>query len=142
MAYNRIVHITLDHIGICSFIHISSADATAHMGNYYNWYTATAGTGTYSSGYQTVAGSSICPKGWTLPTGGDGTASNTTNANVILGGQYSYFGSVGSQGNGGYHWSSAAYDSNNAYSLNFYSSYVYPTHNYGKAVGNSVRCVA
>ena len=41
-------------------------------GNKYNWYTATAGNGTYniSTDNQNINGS-ICPSGWTLPTGGD-----------------------------------------------------------------------
>ena len=40
-------------------------------GNYYNWYTATAGTGTYSQTSGNATGS-ICPSGWTLPSGGRG----------------------------------------------------------------------
>jgi uncharacterized protein (TIGR02145 family) len=46
--------------------------STTGCGYLYNWYTATAGTGTYdiSSGYVT---SSICPAGWHLPRGNDGT---------------------------------------------------------------------
>ena len=39
-------------------------------GNYYNWYSATAGTGIWSSS-PTDATGSICPSGWTLPTGGN-----------------------------------------------------------------------
>ena len=60
----------------------STYDAT-----YYSWHTATAGTGTsdLSSGNTTQ---SICPKGWRLPTSGDGngttgvtTTGSTTNVN-------------------------------------------------------------
>ena len=42
-----------------------------YSGNYYNWYTATAGTGTYAMVSEN-APSSVCPKGWKLPTGGEG----------------------------------------------------------------------
>ena len=37
---------------------------------YYNWYTATAGTGTSSTAGGINTTYNICPKGWTLPTGG------------------------------------------------------------------------
>ena len=45
------------------------------------------------------------------------------------------------RGNGGYYWSSTASGTNYAYYLGFYSSYVYPTDNYYKYLGYSVRCV-
>ena len=37
---------------------------------YYNWFSATAGTGTSSTGANINTNYNICPKGWTLPTGG------------------------------------------------------------------------
>ncbi len=52
----------------------------ANSGNttYYNWYTATAGIGDSSiaTNNQNV-NASICPKGWTLPTGGSASDANT-----------------------------------------------------------------
>ncbi|MBR3052221.1 hypothetical protein IKG60_01190 [Candidatus Saccharibacteria bacterium] len=46
----------------------------AHIGNYYNWTAAIASNDStaISSRYAT-ASNSICPKGWHLPTGPDGT---------------------------------------------------------------------
>jgi uncharacterized protein (TIGR02145 family) len=46
--------------------------STTGCGYLYNWYTTTASAGTYdkNSGY---VERSICPKGWRLPRGGDGT---------------------------------------------------------------------
>ena len=138
-----------------------SADATAHIGNYYNWSAATAGSGTYAmtSGN---ASYSICPKGWRLPTGGSSGELNnliTTQYGIsssgagsaalrsaplsfILGGHYNYSGGVNGQGSYGSYWSSAANSSNGAYSLDFNSSNVSPTDSNYKASGGSVRCVA
>ena len=48
---------------------------TDDYGCYYNWYTATAGSGKGEGSSATAAGVSvqysICPAGWTLPTGGE-----------------------------------------------------------------------
>ena len=41
-------------------------------GNYYNWYSATAGRGTYNVSSGNATGD-ICPLGWHLPYGGNGT---------------------------------------------------------------------
>ena len=45
---------------------------TDNYGCYYNNYTATAGSMTSSTGAGTTVDYSICPKGWSLPTGGSG----------------------------------------------------------------------
>ncbi|MBQ3296261.1 InlB B-repeat-containing protein, partial [Candidatus Saccharibacteria bacterium] len=45
---------------------------TDNYGCYYNNYTATAGSMTSSTGAGTTVNYSICPKGWSLPTGGSG----------------------------------------------------------------------
>ena len=45
---------------------------TEAYGCYYNSYTATAGSMTSSTGPNTTVDYSICPKGWSLPTGGSG----------------------------------------------------------------------
>lgn len=55
-------------------------------GNYYNWYTATAGNGTYSF---STAGASvegdICPAGWHLPSGYEGSG-DLSKLDILLGG--------------------------------------------------------
>ena len=45
-------------------------------------------------------------------------------------------------GYNGSYWSSVARSSSHAYNLNFNSSYVSPSGNYYRYVGQSVRCVA
>ncbi|MBR3052342.1 hypothetical protein IKG60_01825 [Candidatus Saccharibacteria bacterium] len=46
----------------------------AHIGNYYNWTAAIASNdSTATSNRYATASNSICPKGWRLPTGPDGT---------------------------------------------------------------------
>ena len=46
----------------------------AHIGNYYNWTAAIASNdSTAISNRYATASNSICPKGWHLPTGPDGT---------------------------------------------------------------------
>jgi uncharacterized protein (TIGR02145 family) len=129
--------------------------STTGCGYLYNWYTATAGTGTYdiSSGYVT---SSICPAGWHLPRGGDGTTAqnefavlNSAMYNGSLAGYGStsdtkytqnwwhtglfagprsgyYHSGFASQGGNGYFWSSSAYSSTYAWYLYFNYVYVYP----------------
>ena len=120
-------------------------------GGYYNFYTATAGTGgtSLSSGN---APSDICPKGWSLPTGGSTgefqTLYNNYNSaalmmdvpNFTLSGLV-YNGSVDYQGSGGLFWSSTVDGANLAYSLGLNSSNVYPADNNDKYRGFSVRCV-
>ena len=124
-------------------------------GGFYNWYTATAGTGTYTlstQGQNTTV--SICPKGWRLPTGGNGgefqtlynnysssSALSSSPVNLTLSG-YEYSGSRYDQGSNGYYWSSTVVSSSNAYSLALNTSYVRPTNYSGKGLGFSVRCVA
>ncbi len=53
-------------------------ESDASYTGYYNWYTATAGAGNSSvtTDNQNV-NTSICPKGWTLPTGGSTSNVNT-----------------------------------------------------------------
>ncbi len=55
-------------------------EATAGPTGYYNWYTATAGAGNSSVTTQNQnVNTSICPKGWTLPTGGSTSNANTAS---------------------------------------------------------------
>ncbi len=138
-------------------------------GNYYNWYSATAGNGTYSKYSGTVSGD-ICPAGWHLPYGGNGTSEKGGN----IGGGFYYLnqqmgGDVLTQGSknwrsfpnnfvysgywngssafirgyGGRYWSSTAINTSGAYGLNFNSGNVHPGTDYdNKYDGYSVRCVA
>ena len=54
----------------------------------------------------------------------------------VTGSSVSYRGSLGS------YWSKSAYSSSSTYGLYFFSSYVYPSGNYTKYYGFSVRCLA
>ena len=135
---------------------ISYAYIDNTYGGYYSWYTATAGTGTAAL---TVNGqnapASICPKGWRLPTGGNGgeleslynnypsnPVLRSNPVNLTLSGNV-YSSSRDDQGSNGYYWSSTVYSSYGAYYLLLDTSHVYPA-NYtgGKYNGRSVRCVA
>ena len=123
-------------------------------GGLYTWYTSTAGTGTQSmstQGQNTTV--SICPKGWRLPTSGNGgefEALNNryssisdlmANADFTLSGRV-HSSSRGYQGSSGYYWSSTVNSSSNAYHLLLNTSYVYPANFSSKNYGFSVRCIA
>ena len=123
-------------------------------GGLYTWYTATAGTGTQSmstQGQNTTV--SICPKGWRLPTSGNGgefealnnryssISDLTANADFTLSGRV-HSSSRGYQGSSGYYWSSTVNSSSNAYHLLLNTSYVYPANFSSKNYGFSVRCIA
>ena len=133
----------------------------ASYGVYYNWYTATAGNGTRGVTSGDTAGD-LCPAGWFLPTGGgsdnandfyvlntainNGSASDPTGllaspANFVYSGYYNN-SSADNRGSDGSYWSGTAGSSNNAYSLSFLSSNVYPgTSDSDKYYGRAVRCV-
>ena len=123
-------------------------------GGLYTWYAATAGTGTQSmstQGQNTTV--SICPKGWRLPTSGNGgefEALNNryssisdlmANANFVLSG-FLGGGSRADQGSGGFYWSSTVNSSDYAYYLYLNTSNAYPAHYSHKYNGFSVRCIA
>lgn len=123
-------------------------------GGLYTWYAATAGTGTKAlstQGQNTTV--SICPKGWRLPTGGNGgefEALNNryssisdlmANANFVLSG-FLGGGSRAYQGSGGFYWSSTVNSSDYAYYLYLNTSNAYPAHYSHKYNGLSVRCIA
>ena len=137
-------------------------------GNYYNWYSATAGHGKYGSSYGSgyTAPGDICPASWHLPTGGSASAEFGA-LDVAMGGTGSYQNtqeasnrwrsypnnfvysgnvdgsSVYNRSSYGHYWSSSAYNSNYAYYLYFYSSYVYPGTNFNdKYYGFMARCVS
>ena len=52
--------------------HTNLDNSIYSYGNYYNWYSATAGNGTSSKSSGNVAGD-LCPTGWHLPYGNNGT---------------------------------------------------------------------
>ena len=140
---------------------------TENYGCYYNWYTATAGEGTSADTTQgTNIDYSICPKGWTLPTGGSGgqfealntaygnsaaallvdptTLTENTNGDkpgLLLGGRYSNNG-AGYVGTNGYYWSRTVYSGQSGYYLLLNTSSVSPSRSGVKYHGFSVRCVA
>ena len=144
-----------------------SIDRHYAQGDYYSWKAATAGQGTTSI-INADVNESICPAGWRLPTSnsadanysfgnlvkqygysGENQWSGVTDATLLASplffarGGYVYSGSLGSQGSSGYCWSSRADSrSYSAYYLDFDSSNVYPSHNYDRRNGFSVRCVA
>jgi uncharacterized protein (TIGR02145 family) len=129
-------------------------------------YTGCSTTVSGTSGAAPGACKGICPDGWHLPTKDEfqalyaqlGNASNSTTANNfgysykdidaeathwhgVLGGTCNSDGSLNGQGSYALYWSSTYYSSNDAYNLNFNSSYVYPASYYSKYNGQSVRCV-
>ena len=137
--------------------------------NYYNWYSATAGNGTRSISSGTVAGD-LCPAGWHLPYGSNGTGEKGGNTsggfyylneqlgggtgtaasknlrsfpnNFVYSGQW-YGSSAYDRGRYGFYWSSTAAGISSANGLGFNSSSVFPgTSGNLKYYGNSVRCVA
>ena len=137
-----------------------------NYGCYYNWYTATAGAGSTSVSSGNVE-HSICPAGWTLPTGGSGgqfealanayssSATNmlvanptTTTENVngqytpglLLGGTYNTAGAA-VIGSNGHYWSRTAYSAQGTYLLNFDTSDIYPADWRNKYLGVSIRCI-
>ena len=148
---------TIPASSISGFTSYDTSNAYVNSdGGFYSWYTATAGTGTQSlstNGYNTTV--SICPKGWRLPTSGNGNSDfnilynnyNSSSAlrsapmNLTLSG-YASSSSMYDQGSGGYYWSSTVYSFSNAYSLYLNSSGVTPSDYSTKFYGFSVRCVA
>ena len=149
-----------------------SADANFYSyGNYYNWYSATAGNGKYSTGSNVIVSGDICPAGWHLPYGNNG--SDTSGGNTSGGfyylansmsattsdainskkhrhfpNNYLYSGlingaSPGNLGSYGNYWSTTVYNNNSAYNLRISSSSIDPGTGYNyKHYGRSIRCVA
>ncbi len=144
-------------------------DAHYLAGNYYQWNAATAGTGGTIT--DANASGSICPKNWKLPSSGNnatrgtfghmlsqyGVASSLTSTSSVDGNAYNivlsplFFVRSGwvtpgvgiyRSGDRGTYWSFAAPSSvDNAYSLYFYGSYVYPSYSFARSDGHSLRCV-
>lgn len=144
---------------------MTGADGNIYSyGNYYTWAAAIADTTAHSSSSD-IINTSICPAGWHLPYGNNGTGTNGGNTS---GGFYNlnykinnnsnvtdatasrnlraypnnfvysgYFGnsSAGLRGSYGLYWSSTANNSNNAYSLYFNSGRVRPGTSYNNMYG-------
>ena len=131
---------------------------------YYNWYTATAGAGTTYKTTGTVD-TSICPAGWTLPTGGSRgqfqdlynqynsaalmlVDNPTTTKNNFMGkipgfllsGYYQING-VGSLGSYGQYWSRNANSAQHATFLLIHTSGFGPVNIDNKYLGFAVRCI-
>lgn len=133
---------------------------TDDYGCYYNWYTATASSGTSATQNQDVD-YSICPAGWTLPSGSTSgqfqalygrynsrnsmlvdnpttTKENTTGETpgFLLGGFY-YDTGARNVGNYGFYWSRTS-----NHSLYLSTGTVQPTYTHAKFAGLAVRCLA
>ena len=148
-----------------SYVYDSQAYyCTDNYGCWYNWYTATAGTGVRNTASGNVE-TSICPAGWTLPTGGSSgqlatlyraygsplsmlvsPTSSTENAGgvsmpgFLLSGDYHYNGAH-ALGSSCYYWSRTAASAQRAYDFLLTTSAVTLTQNYYKYDGVPVRCL-
>ena len=134
---------------------VNNAYIDETYGGFYTWYTATAGEGT-NAVTTGIVEHSICPKGWRLPTGGEGgeyeTLSSfyTTSAAMrdvpgftLAGGIYPYVDNPHhAQEYQGYYWASNAQNGSSAYSFVLGDSDLYPNTGYNKILGGSMRCVA
>lgn len=111
-------------------------------GGYYNYCAASAGS--VCAQTEMDATQSICPAGWTLPTGGSNSQQSGITSYVdafspVLSGHYGN-GSLISTGSYDYWWSATAYSSINQYRL-YYNGSSLDTSRGGKYNGNSVRCI-
>ena len=112
-------------------------------GGYYNYCAASAG----SVCEQTERGAtqSICPAGWTLPTGGSNSQQSGITSFVdafspVLSGYYGN-GALYNTGSGGDWWSATAYGSDYQYTLGYNNgSSLYTSYDF-KRFGLSVRCI-
>ncbi len=144
---------------------------TDDYGCYYNWYTATAGSGkgegSTATGPNVTVDYSICPKGWSLPTGGSGgefqalaTAYSSSVTNMLvadpttakenINGQYTpgflfsgayVSGGALNLGARGFYWSRTSYSTGRAYLLGLNTSGVNPLGHDNKYPGFAVRCL-
>ena len=133
----------------------------SHFGNYYNWSAAVVNNNTsgYNSGTLT---NSVCPKNWDLPVNGAYGTLMTDQEVFSSGNSYAtdgfnklrtaplYYqrfgyvdgGSLINLGSDGYYWSSTASNTNNAGSLGFNGSGIWPSGGLSRYYGFSVRCMA
>ena len=114
-------------------------------GGYYNYCAASAGS-VCAQQTEMDATQSICPAGWTLPTGGSNSQqSGITGYASAFSPVYSGYylnGTLRNTGSYGYWWSATAYNSSNRYYLYYNSSSLYTSYYYYyKYYGISVRCI-
>ena len=138
----------------------------ASSGNYYNWTVAIASNVSSSLTQETLSDTtknpqnSICPKGWRLPTisNQSETVAGSTNEFARLKLLYSsndwrtsplYFALSGAVNDTfsalnlyGFYWSSTVSTASNVYQMYFDSSTVYPSRDYYRNRGYSIRCIA
>ena len=124
------------------FILSDDPQYATEYGGYYNYCAASAGT--VCSQTTAIAFQSICPAGWTLPTGGTNSQQSGITRYVdafspVYSGYY-FNGSLNDTGSDGYWWSAAAYYGPNQHSLYYNSGRLYTTNSY-KNRGFSVRCI-
>ena len=135
-------------------------------GNYYTWNAAIANTNHYiGENDSDNIGTSLCPTGWHLPSGGGkdkeygtlsqsygGTGNNQAgiaNAGDIMFNRFSTFpnnfllsgSSYHKPNSTGRYWSRTSWNSTNANSFVFGTTYFYPVEHYGKNSGYSIRCL-
>ena len=124
------------------FILSDDPQYATEYGGYYNYCAASAGS--VCAQTEMDATQSICPAGWTLPTGGSNSQQSGITSYVdafspVLSGFYSN-GSLYNTGSYGYWWSATAYSSAFQYSLRYDGSSL-DTRSNLKYVGYSVRCI-
>ena len=124
------------------FILSDDPQYATEYGGYYNYCAASAGS--VCAETKMDATQSICPAGWTLPTGGfdsqqSGITSYVDAFSPVLSGSYSN-GSFYNTGSYGNLWSATAYSSVSQYGLYYDGSSLDTGYN-GKYYGFSVRCV-
>ena len=155
-----------------AFVYDSQAYYCADTyGCYYNSYTATAGSMTSSTGAGVNVNYSVCPAGWTLPTGGSGgqfeilatayggtgidavtklLVANPTTATENVNGQYTpgflLGGIYGADGatyvaENSQYWSRTSYSIGRGHCLLIDDSSVYPAPYDHKFYGRAVRCL-
>ena len=136
------------------------------IGNYYNWTAAIASndsstlTSDTKNNISQNPKNSICPKGWRLPTisNQSETVAGSTNEFARLKLLYSsndwrtsplYFALSGAVNDTfsalnlyGFYWSSTVSTASNVYQMYFDSSTVYPSRDYYRNRGYSIRCIA
>lgn len=120
----------------------STISSNTSYGGYYNYCAASAGS--VCAQTEMDATQSICPAGWTLPTGGSnsqqsGITGYASAFSPVLSGSY-YKGSLDHTGSSGYWWSATALNGNTQHTLNYNGSSL-DTSVSDKRLGLSVRCI-
>ena len=124
------------------FILSDDPQYATEYGGYYNYCAASAGS--VCAQTKLDATQSICPAGWTLPTGGSNSQQSGITSYVdafspVLSGHYNN-GSLYGTGSYGRWWSATAYSSGSQYYLYYDGGSLHASYD-GKNVGYSVRCI-